>query len=89
VRSLGKCLGAHRVENVVSGTGLLARFRAAVLATQPLALDEMRSTDLSAKPAPAESLDSPAVKRRHNIVLGEQLPARLTSAVPNQPNVKQ
>jgi hypothetical protein len=36
-RSVGKCLGAHRVENVVSGTGLLARFRAAVLATQPLA----------------------------------------------------
>jgi hypothetical protein len=60
--ALGKRLGPHAGERGVGDTQLLARADAAVLATQPFAVHEMRPGQVNGDPAAAESLDRLAVE---------------------------
>ena len=81
--ALGERLGADVAERVVGSAQVLARVHAAVLTTQPLAVHELRSGELSADPGAGEPLDRLAVERLRGVAIAQEGPrARLDAERP-------
>src|SRR4051794_37664963 len=81
--ALGERLHPDRDEHFVSVAQLLARVDPAVLAAQPLAIEQMSAGELGTKPGPCQSLDRLAVQALGTLTLGQKRPAaRLDSQAP-------
>src|ERR1700754_4553854 len=70
--AFGERLGTHRREHLVGSAQLLARIHAAMVMTQPFAVDQMGAGEFSADPSAAETLDRLAVVPLGGVVLGHQ-----------------
>jgi len=70
--ALGERSRAHSAEHLVGSAQLLARVDAAVLATQPLAVQQAAARELERRAAARETLDRFAVER---LVVAQQSPA--------------
>ena len=70
--ALGERLHADRGEQVVGGAQLRARVDAAILAAQPLAVEQVRAGELGTQPRAAEPLDRLAIEPLGGLALAQQ-----------------
>ena len=68
----GECLHLHRVQHAVGGTQLVPSLRAAALAAQPLAVQQVGAGELGAKLGTAQSVNRLLVQAIGRVVLGHQ-----------------
>src|SRR5207302_11128660 len=81
--SLGERLHPDRRELVVGGTKLDACVAPAILAAQPLPVDQMSPGEVRTPPGPCESLDRLVMQAHGTLTLGQKcLAARLDSPTP-------
>ena len=71
-RAFGECLHAHRGQHVVSGPQLLTGVCAAVLAAQPLAVEQVRAGELGPQLGAAEPADRLPVQTLGRLALAQQ-----------------
>ena len=69
---LGERLHAHRRQHLVGGPQLPARFNAAALAAQPLAVEQVTAGELHADAGTAEAGDRLPVEAVGDVALAEQ-----------------
>src|SRR4051812_34183056 len=81
--ALGEPLHPDRDEHFVGAAQLLARVDPAVLAAQPLSVEQMSPGELGTKPGPCQSLDRLAMQALGTLTLAHECPAaRLYSPAP-------
>src|SRR4051794_4794800 len=81
--ALGKRLHPDRHEHFVGGAELLARIDPAILAAQPLPVEQMSPGELGAQPGAAQPLDRLAMQALGTLTLAHECPAaRLDSQAP-------
>src|SRR4051794_26897255 len=82
-RALGERLHADRGQHLVGSAQLVARVDPAVLAAQPLPVEQMSAGELGTKRGPCESLDGLAMQALGAFTLAQECPAaRLYSPAP-------
>src|SRR5829696_1287475 len=81
--AIGESLHPDRRELVVGGTELDTRIDPAILAAQPLPVEQMSPGELRTPPGPSQSLDRLAIQALGTLTLTQQCPAaRLHSPAP-------
>jgi hypothetical protein len=70
--AIGERFGTHQAEHLVGGAQVLTRVHPAVLATQPLAVHEVRAGELHAHPRPGKALDRLTVELLRGVALAQE-----------------